>query len=95
MAARNGRTPADVRQEIEAERNRLASAVDDLREGIGEVTDVGGKLRSNLPAAAAGALTVGFLLAGGIGATMRLAFRRGREGETKARLGSFRLVDRG
>jgi len=65
MAARNGRTPADVRQEIEAERNRLASAVDDLREGIGEVTDVGGKLRSNLPAAAAGALAVGFVLAGG------------------------------
>jgi hypothetical protein len=95
MAARNGRTPADVRQEIETERNRLASAVDELREGIGEVTDVGGKLRANLPAAAAGALVVGFVLAGGIGATVRLAFRRGREGETKARLGSFRLVDRG
>jgi Protein of unknown function (DUF3618) len=94
MAARNGRTPEEVRQEIESERNELASAVDELREGIGQVTDVGGKLRTNLPAAAAGALVVGFVLAGGIGATMRLAFRRGREGETKARLGPFSLVDR-
>jgi hypothetical protein len=95
MAARNGRTPEHVRQEIEAERSELATAVDSLREGIGEVTDVGGKLRANLPAAAAGALVLGFVLSGGIGATMRLVFRRGREGETKARLGPFSLVDRG
>jgi hypothetical protein len=94
MAARNGRTPEEVRQEIEAERNQLASAVDELREGIGEATDVGGKLRANLPVAAAGALVVGFVLSGGIGATMRLVFRRGREGDTKARLGPFSLVDR-
>ncbi|HEX6701724.1 MAG TPA: DUF3618 domain-containing protein [Gaiellaceae bacterium] len=95
MAARNGRTPEEVRQEIESERTELANAVDELREGIGQATDVGGKLRSNLPAAAVGALVVGFVLSGGIGATMRLAFRRGREGETKARLGPFSLVDRG
>jgi hypothetical protein len=95
MAARNGRTPEEVRQEIESERNELASAVDELREGIGQATDVGGKLRSNLPAAAVGALVIGFVLSGGIGATMRLAFRRGREGDTKARLGPFSLVDRG
>ena len=94
MAARNGRTPEEVRQEIESERNELASAVDELREGIGQVTDVGGKLRTNLPAAAAGALVVGFVLSGGIGATMRLVMRRGREGDTKARLGPFSLVDR-
>ena len=94
MAARNGRTPTDVRQDIQAERDRLASAVDELREGIGQAADVGGKLRSNLPVAAAGALVVGFVLSGGIGATMRLAFRRGREAETKARFGPFSLVDR-
>jgi hypothetical protein len=94
MAARNGRTPEAIRQEIEAERNELATAVDSLREGIGEATDVGGKLRSNLPVAAAGALAVGFVLSGGIGATMRLVFRRSREGETKARFGPFSLVDR-
>ncbi len=91
---KNGRTTADVRRDIEAEREQLASAAESLRESIGEATDVTGKLRAKLPAAAAGAAGAGFLLAGGIGATMRLIFRRGREGETKARVGRFRLVDR-
>ena len=56
--------------------------------------DITAKLRSKLPVVAAGALGAGFLLAGGIGATMRLLARRGREGTTKARLGPFSLVDR-
>jgi hypothetical protein len=94
MAGNNSRTVADVRRDIEAEREQLADAAESLRESIGEATDIGGKLRANLPAAAIGALGVGFLLAGGVGATARLIFRRGREGDTKARLGRFRLVDR-
>jgi hypothetical protein len=94
MAAHNGRTPEAIRQEIETERNELASAVDELREGIGQAADIGGKLRSNLPVAAAGALVAGFVLSGGIGATMRLVLRRGREGEEKARFGPFSLVNR-
>ena len=52
------------------------------------------KLRANLPLVAAGALGAGFFLAGGVGATARLLFRRGREGQTKAKAGRFRLVDR-
>jgi hypothetical protein len=75
----NGRTPETVRREIEAERRELATAVEQLREGLGEVTDVAGKLRSNLPVVAAGALGAGFFLAGGIGATMRFLARKGRE----------------
>ena len=75
----NGRTPEAVRREIEAERRQLATAVEQLREGLGEVTDVAGKLRSRLPVVAAGALGAGFFLAGGIGATMRLLARKGRE----------------
>ncbi len=94
MAPRNGRTAADVRRDIELEREQLAGAVDDLRAGIGNVADIGGKLRSNLPVVAAGALGAGFFLAGGVGATMRLFARRGREGTTKAKLGPFSLVDR-
>jgi hypothetical protein len=94
MAGSNTRTLEDVRREIESEREQLADAADNLRDSIGEATDIGGKLRSNLPVVAAGALGVGFLLAGGVGATARLIFRRGREGETKAKLGRFRLVDR-
>jgi hypothetical protein len=44
--------------------------------------------------AAGVALAAGFVVSGGIGATMRLLFRRGREGSTKARFGPFVLVDR-
>jgi hypothetical protein len=94
MAGNNDRTVEQVRRDIEVERVQLAGAAENLRESIGDATNVGAKLRANLPMAAAGALGVGFLLAGGVGATARLIFRRGREGETKARLGRFRLVDR-
>jgi hypothetical protein len=75
----NGRTPDIVRREIESEREQLAQAVEKLREDLGEATDIAGKLRAKLPAVAAGALGAGFFLAGGVGATMRLLARRGRE----------------
>ena len=94
MAARNGRTAAQVRRDIEAERDQLAEAVEDLRGGLAQATDISGKLRSNLPAVATAALGAGFFLAGGVGATMRLLARRGREGTTKAKVGPFSLVDR-
>jgi hypothetical protein len=94
MAGSNSRTLADVRRDIESEREQLADAAESLRESIGEATNVRAKLRANLPAAAIGAIGVGFLLAGGVGATARLIFRRGREGETKAQVGRFRLVNR-
>ena len=90
MAGTNGRTPEQVRREIEAEREGLADAVDDLRSEM----DVNAKLRGKLPLAAAAALGAGFVVSGGIGATMRLVMRRGREGKTKARFGPFSLVDR-
>ena len=90
MAGTNGRTPEQVRREIEAEREGLADAVDDLRSEM----DVNAKLRGKLPLAAAAALGAGFVVSGGIGATMRLLMRRGREGRTKARFGPFSLVDR-
>ena len=94
MATRNGRSAAEVRRDIEAERERLAVAVDDLRAGLGDATNISAKLKGKLPVATAAALGAGFILAGGIGATMRLVMRRGREGRTKARFGPFSLVDR-
>jgi hypothetical protein len=94
MAGSNSRSVAEVRRDIENEREQLAGAAESLRDSIEEVTDVRGKLRANLVPAAIGALGVGFLLAGGVGATARLIFRRGREGDTKAQVGRFRLVDR-
>jgi hypothetical protein len=75
----NGRTPETLRVEIEQERRELAEAVEQLRDGLGEATNVSAKLQSRLPAVAAGALGAGFFLAGGVGATMRLLARKGRE----------------
>jgi hypothetical protein len=89
--ANRARTTEDVRREIETEREQLASAVEELR----EAADVTSMLRSKLPVLAAGAAGAGFFFAGGIGATMRLLARRGREGTAKAKAGRFTLVDRG
>ena len=94
MAATNSRTTQEVRRDIAVERDQLAASVEDLRKGLGEATDVGAKLRGNLTVVAAGALGAGFIIAGGVGATMRLLFRRGREGKEKARVGPFAFIDR-
>jgi hypothetical protein len=90
MAGPNGRTPEQVRRDIETERTRLADAVDELRSEM----DVNAKLQGKLPVAAIAALGAGFVLSGGIGATIRLLMRRSREGREKARFGPFALIDR-
>jgi hypothetical protein len=87
-------TEQELRHEIEQERVRLAEAVGTLREEIGEAADVGGKMRSKLLLVAAGAFGLGFLKAGGVGATVRLLFRRQRESDEKAAAGRFRPIDR-
>jgi hypothetical protein len=92
--AQNSRSAADIRQQIQTEREQLSRAVDELRAGIGEATDVRSKLGANLPTAAGVALAAGFVLAGGIGATVRLVFRRGRESSALFRVGRFVVVDR-
>ena len=94
MATTDGRTEDLIRRDIESERHALTYAVEELRAGLGEATDVAGKLRANLPVAAAAALGAGFVLAGGVGSTARLLMRRGREGESKAKLGRLALVQR-
>jgi len=73
-----GTDERQLRREVSAEREQLADAVEELRTELGDATNIGGRLRSNLPAAAAGALGLGFVAAGGIRATMRLIVRRGR-----------------
>jgi hypothetical protein len=67
------RTQEQIRGDLEAEREQLAVAVEGLRTSI--QTDV----KKKMPLLAAGAASVGFVLAGGIGATMRYFARRGRE----------------
>ena len=71
--AGNSRSLEQVRSEVAAERAELTGAVDSLRTGIGETN---AKLRAKLPVVAASALGIGFVVAGGIGATMRLLARR-------------------
>jgi hypothetical protein len=88
-------TEQQLRRELHDEREQLAEAVDTLREELGEATNVGAKLRSKLPLATVGALGLGFVASGGIGATARLLMRRGREGDEKAKAGRFSLVDKG
>lgn len=88
--ARDSRTQEDVRREIALERNQLAEAVDELRADL----DVADKLKGKLPALAAGALGAGFVVAGGVGASMRFLARHGREDQEQARLGPFSFVRR-
>jgi hypothetical protein len=90
--ATNGATPAEpgIRRQIAIEREQLAQTLDELRAEI----DVTRKLGERLPLVLAGALGAGFVLGGGIGATMRLLMRRTREGTEKARLGRFTLAER-
>jgi hypothetical protein len=75
MAQVEERGADQLRREIDLEREQLAIAVGSLRAEMGFAA----KLRSRLPLAAASALGTGFIAAGGIGATVRLLFRRGRE----------------
>jgi Protein of unknown function (DUF3618) len=73
------RSPEQVRRDIAAEREQLASAVEELRGSLGRAADVTGKLKAKLPLAAGAAASAGFVLAGGVGATMRYFARRGRD----------------
>ncbi len=92
--AGNSRTAEQVRLEIEGERDQLTGAVDSLRSEIREATNVRAKLQAKLPMVAAGALGVGFVLAGGIGATVRLFMSGARDSRTKTRFGRFSVGDR-
>jgi hypothetical protein len=88
------RAEEQIRKDIAAERERLASALDELRGSIADAADIGGRLKSKLPLVAGAAASAGFVLAGGIGATARYFARRGREGHERARVGPLSLFQR-
>jgi hypothetical protein len=88
------RTPEEIRSELDAERAQLANAVEHLRGELGEAADITGKLKSKLPVVAGAAASVGFVLAGGVGATMRYFARRGRESDEKLRVGRWSIRNR-
>jgi hypothetical protein len=79
-----------LRRELAEEREELARAVDSLRQS----TSVRGALDGRAPIVGAAAFVAGFVIAGGIGATARLLFRRGREARTLAVFGPFAVVER-
>jgi hypothetical protein len=62
-------TEQQLRRELHDEREQLAEAVGTLR----------ARVRSKLPLVTAGALGLGFVASGGIGATARLLLRRRRK----------------
>jgi hypothetical protein len=88
------RTPEQIRNELGAERAELADAVDHLRGELDEATNISGKLKSKLPVVAGAAASVGFVLAGGVGAAMRYFARRGRESDEKLRVGHWSVRKR-
>ena len=94
MAEAKTRTPEQVRADIAAEREQLADAVEHLRDSLGDATNISGKLKSKLPIVAGAAASAGFVLAGGVGATMRYFARRGREGNERVRVGRWSILDR-
>ena len=85
----------EIRGAIREERQQLASSLDELRSELREAADLGARLNGVLPLAAAAAAGAGFVVGGGIGATVRLLLRRSREGTVKAKAGRFTLIDRG
>jgi hypothetical protein len=62
-------TEQQLRRELHDEREQLAEAVGTLR----------ARVRSKLPLVTAGALGLGFVASGGVGATARLLLRRRRK----------------
>ena len=75
MAATDEET---IRGELRAERAELAEAVGELRGAVGRMKRIASKLRSKQALGAGGAVALGFVKAGGLGATARLLRRRKR-----------------
>jgi hypothetical protein len=73
------RNPEVVRHEIAREREELADAVERLRTQVGGTFDVNRLVGSRVAVLAPAAFAAGFVVSGGIGATMRYFARRGRE----------------
>jgi dienelactone hydrolase len=66
------RSPEVIRQSIEETRRELAFSVNDLRSKLTEVTDWRRQLSRNRNAALAGAAVAGFVIGGGLAATVSL-----------------------
>jgi dienelactone hydrolase len=71
------RTPEQIRSSIEATRQDLSFSVNDLRSKVNELTNWRRQLKDNRETALVTAAVAGFVLGGGIAATVSLFRRRG------------------
>jgi hypothetical protein len=69
------RAPAEIRSSIESTREELAFSVNDLRSKLTEITDWRRQLGRNRRGVLIGAAVAGFVIGGGVAATISL-FRR-------------------
>ena len=72
------RSPELIRQSIEETRRELVYSVGDLRSKVNELTDWRRQLADNRKAALIGAAVAGFVIGGGLAATVSLITRRRR-----------------
>ena len=69
-------SPEQIRTSIEDTRRELAYSVNDLRSKLTQVTDWRRQLSQNRQAAVVGAAVAGFVIGGGVAATISLIRRR-------------------
>ena len=72
------RSPEQIRTSIEETRRDLAFSVNDLRSKVSELTNWRKQLAENRQAALVGAAVAGFVIGGGVAATVSLIRRRRR-----------------
>jgi hypothetical protein len=72
------RTPEQIRSSIEATRQELAFSVNDLRSKVAELTNWRRQLAENRQTALIGAAVAGFVIGGGVAATVSMFRRRRR-----------------
>jgi hypothetical protein len=72
------RSPELIRQSIEDTRNELLFSVNDLRSKVGELTNWRRQLAENRKAALIGAAVAGFVIGGGVAATVSIIAGRRR-----------------
>jgi hypothetical protein len=70
------RSPQQIRSEIEETRRELSFSVNDLRSKVSEITNWRKQLADNRQAALVGAAVAGFVIGGGVAATVSLIRRR-------------------
>jgi hypothetical protein len=73
--APESRSPEQIRDSIEETRQELTYSVNDLRSKVTEITDWRAQLGRNKRSALIGAAVAGFVIGGGVAATVSL-FRR-------------------